>query len=111
MIKTRQDGTELTVYLHGEIDHCIAQIIRDEIETILRKSRIMHLILDFSQVSFMDSSGVGMIIGRYKTVSSYGGVVSAVGLHPPVSRLFHIAGLHRILKTHENQKEMKTNDD
>ena len=71
----------------------------------------MKLILDFSQVSFMDSSGIGMIIGRYKTVSSYGGEVSAIGLHPPINRLFHIAGLHRILKTQENQKEMKTNDD
>ena len=45
----------------------------------------------------MDSSGVGMIIGRYKTMKARGGSVHACGLHPPVDRLFHLAGLHRII--------------
>ena len=45
----------------------------------------------------MDSSGVGMIIGRYKTMKARGGSVHACGLHPPVDKLFHLAGLHRII--------------
>ena len=45
----------------------------------------------------MDSSGIGMIIGRYKTMIARGGGVSASGLRPPVDRLFHLAGLHRII--------------
>ena len=46
---------------------------------------------------FMDSSGVGMIIGRYKTMKAHGGSVYAQGLNPPIDRLFHLAGLHRII--------------
>lgn len=102
MIKSTSHGTELTVFLSGEIDHCTAQQIREEIEALWASGDARHLILDFSHVSFMDSSGVGMIIGRYKTVSSMGGTVSAAGLHPTIDRLFHMAGLHRILHIVEN---------
>lgn len=97
MLKSKRHGDRLCVYLEGEIDHCIAGGLREEIEALLREPGIRALNLDFSGVSFMDSSGVGMIIGRYKTMVARGGTVSASGLHPPVDRLFHLAGLHRIL--------------
>ena len=102
MIKTRQDGTELTVYLHGEIDHCIAQSIRDEIETILRKSRIMHLILDFSQVSFMDSSGLGLILGRFTKATELGIVFKVQNPTPQIKRILDLAGTERLIKIENN---------
>ena len=51
----------------------------------------------------MDSSGVGMIIGRYKTMHARGGSVAACGLQPPIDRLFHLAGLHRIIAITETE--------
>ena len=87
----------LTIRLSGEIDHCSAQRIREKLESLLAPPDIHHIRLDFTDVSFMDSSGVGMIIGRYKTMVARNGRVSAIGLHPPVDRLFRMAGLHRII--------------
>ena len=68
MLQTTKQGDALTVYLTGEIDHCVAEGLRNEIEMLIVAHDPHRLILDFSQVSFMDSSGIGMIIGRYKTM-------------------------------------------
>ncbi len=103
MLQIQQQGQTLTVYLCGEIDHCAAEGLRNEIEMAIFKRNVTRLILDFSQVSFMDSSGVGMIIGRYKTMHARGGSVAACGLHPPVDRLFRLAGLHRIIAVEETE--------
>lgn len=103
MLQYDQQGGALTVYLCGEIDHCAAEGLRNEIEMQIVKRNTNRLVLDFSQVSFMDSSGIGMIIGRYKTMHARGGSVEACGLHPPVDRLFHLAGLHRIIAIKETK--------
>ena len=103
MLQIQQQGQTLTVYLCGEIDHCAAEGLRNEIEMAIVKRNVTRLILDFSQVSFMDSSGVGMIIGRYKTMHARGGSVAACGLQPSVNRLFHLAGLHRIIAITETE--------
>ena len=97
MLESRRTGDRLCVHLSGEIDHCVAASLRGEIESLLRDPTVKSLWRDFSDVTFMDSSGVGMIIGRYKTMKARGGSVHACGLHPPVDRLFHLAGLHRII--------------
>lgn len=97
MLKSKKSGDQLSVYLCGEIDHCVCSTLRQEIESQLNDPRIKRLHLDFSQVTFIDSSGVGMLIGRYKTMIAKRGSVSASGLSEPVNRLFHLAGLHRII--------------
>ena len=96
-MKSEKSGEHLIVYLTGEIDHCSADALRVGIERLLQDRRIKRLTLDFSQVSFMDSSGIGMIIGRYKTMASRGGAIHARAMQPSVERLFHMAGLHRII--------------
>jgi len=97
MLKSARSGNCLSVYLSGEIDHCAASVLRNEIEERIRDPRVHCLHLDFTNVSFIDSSGVGMIIGRYKTMTAKGGSVSAGGLSESVERLFRLAGLHRII--------------
>ena len=105
MIKSRKNGDQLIVYLSGEIDHCTANALRGEIEALLSDTKIRRLLLNFEAVSFMDSSGVGMIIGRYKTMRARGGSVGAYGLHPPVDRLFRMAGLHRIIAQEDTGRQ------
>ena len=95
-LKLCAEGKMVTACLIGEIDHHGAGKLREEIDTMLERNHPDTLILDFREVTFMDSSGIGMIIGRYKTMIARGGCVSASGLRPPVDRLFHLAGLHRI---------------
>ena len=105
MVRFRQDHDSLTVMLFGEIDHHASQNLRTEIERFIKKTMPKHLIFDFSKVSFMDSSGIGMIIGRYKTMISMNGHVSACGLQKPVERLFKMAGLHRIISIMTSQED------
>ena len=101
MLESRRTGDRLCVHLSGEIDHCAASELRAQIEELLQDASIRSLWLDFTDVSFMDSSGVGMIIGRYKTMRERGGSVAACGLKPPVEKLFRMAGLHRIITQEE----------
>lgn len=101
MLKAHREGGRLFVVLSGEIDHCAAEELRQELEKLIADRMISELVLDFGRVSFMDSSGIGMIIGRYKTMAARGGSVIACGLHPPMDRLFRMAGLHRIIAVEE----------
>ncbi len=104
MIKSKKSGDSLTVYLSGEIDHHAALRLREEMEALLGDARIKTLCLDFEQVVFMDSSGVGLLIGRYKTMQARGGRVCARNLRAPVAKLFYMAGLHRIIEYAEGQE-------
>ena len=90
-------GSDMIIFVPEELDHHNAEKIRAGADLILEKQRINQVIFDFQDTVFMDSSGIGMIIGRYKTMIARGGCVSASGLRPPVDRLFHLAGLHRII--------------
>ena len=103
MIEKREE--HLLVYLSGDIDHFCAEKLREEIEEHLRDQSIKRLTLDFSHVSFMDSSGIGMLIGRYKTMAQRGGYVFARNMKPSVDRLFRMAGLHRIIAEAETEGE------
>ena len=105
MIGFKQERSRLIVFLHGDIDHREAGELRTQIEHQIAKNKPKELLLDFSQVSFMDSSGIGMIIGRYKTMMKYGGCVTASGMNDFVLRLFRMAGLHRIIAIEEERME------
>ena len=74
-VTLKQDGKTLTALLSGEIDHHWAAILREKIDERAAAAAPAILILDFSAVTFMDSSGIGLILGRHKLVSAMGGVV------------------------------------
>ncbi len=101
-----KDGT-LTALLSGEIDHHSAQKIRETIDDTAGKTKPRHLVLDFAQVQFMDSSGVGLIMGRYKLMQSLGGQVSIANLPPKIEKIITLAGLNRlaVIERTENQDE------
>lgn len=107
MVMTEKSDESLIVYLSGEIDHCCAEKMRKEIEKHLQDRAVCRLIMDFSRVSFMDSAGIGMLIGRYKTMVERGGCVFARGMQPAVRRLFYMAGLHRIIEEQEPEGEVE----
>ena len=79
-VTLKQDGKTLTALLSGEIDHHWAAILREKIDERAAAAAPAILILDFSAVTFMDSSGIGLILGRHKLVSAMGGVVVDGGL-------------------------------
>ena len=82
--------------LSGEIDHHTASSCRLQIDEQIENSRPKTVILDFSDVSFMDSSGIGLVMGRYKILSELGGNLEITGLSDNSYRVMRLAGLDRI---------------
>lgn len=99
----------LCAYLNGEIDHHTARDIRQAIDTIVEKSHPRHLILDFSGVQFMDSSGIGLVMGRYKLMQAMGGDVTVCGLSPKLEKIVTLSGLSKLIKI-ERMKSNETNE-
>jgi len=94
----------LIVRLSGELDHHEAELLRNEWKNRMYKSPIKHVILNLSAVTFMDSSGLGVILGRYKEVLQIGGEMVVCSLTPPVERLFDMSGLFKIVRLEENEE-------
>ena len=97
MIRVIKRNTAVTAIMDGEIDHCCAGVYKDRIDDAIMDAGVRELRLDLSRVTFMDSSGVGMMIGRYRTMAQRGGRVVATGMNQQIERLFRFAGLHRII--------------
>lgn len=102
IIATRE---RVTAFLEGELDHHTAAEIRFEIDTAVQKYRPNLLKLDFSDISFMDSSGVGLVMGRYRTVQTFGGKVVVTGLSPRLYRVMQLSGLEKIVKIIKKEEE------
>lgn len=86
----------LTAHLFGEIDHHTVRGIRNEIDTSLFENKPERLIIDFSGVSFMDSSGIALIIGRVELCESIGCSIEIVGLSVGLRRLVKLSGVDRL---------------
>ena len=109
MLQTTKQGDALTVYLTGEIDHCVAEGLRNEIEMLIVAHNPHRLILDFSQVSFMDSSGIGLVMGRYRLIRDWNGSVEIHNPAPSIKKVMRLAGLDRIASIHSSPPKSGTN--
>ena len=87
----------VTVVIGGELDHCAAPQIRRMLDDLLDDPRLMHLTLDLENLTFMDSSGIGVLLGRLKVLQSRGGSLSVKNMQPSVEKLFRLSGLHRVI--------------
>lgn len=90
-----KDGI-LTASITCEIDHHTAKVLRERIDAALTKEKPRGLVLDFSAVTFMDSSGLGLITGRVERAGSVGSTVCISGLSSPIEKLLRISGIERI---------------
>lgn len=89
-------GGSLTAYISGDLDHHSAAGIRADIDHAVRTGDVSRLILDFSKVTFMDSSGIGLVMGRYKLMNERGG--TCVVANPPayIGRVMRLSGVNRL---------------
>lgn len=87
----------LTVRLRSELDHRAAEEIRAELDELLKNRSIRRLVLDLGRLKFMDSSGIGLIIGRYKLMARRGGSVSIANADARMDRIFRMAGLYQLV--------------
>lgn len=98
MLCSARCGDQLIVQLNGELDHYSAQSIRRDLDTMLSDPGIKRLILDFSRLTFMDSSGIGVILGRYRIMRDRGGMLYVSRMNTHIARIFHMSGMERVIK-------------
>ena len=92
---TFSDGV-LTAFVQGEIDHHSAVGIRTEIDRRIQKDKPDILRLDYSGVTFMDSSGIGLIMGRYKLISAFSGKLEVVNVPLNMARVVRLSGIEKL---------------
>ena len=89
-------GDRLTARIKGELDHHSAAQARAQLDALLTDERIRELRIDLRGLTFMDSSGIGFIMGRYKKIAPYKGSIYVVNMGRGLERIFKIAGLFTI---------------
>ena len=91
-------GNCLTVHLPEEVDHPVSDDIRKESDNIMRKKYIRIMIFDFSETMFMDSSGIGLIMGRYRAMGMRGDCIRATGVSAYIEKLLHLSGVYKFVE-------------
>ena len=97
MLKVYNDGRRITAALSGDIDHHTARALRVELDELISFSRPEQLILDFAEVGFMDSSGIGLILGRLKAVRAVGGDILIKNARADIAAVIKLSGLEGLL--------------
>lgn len=83
----------------------VATEFRQKVDNALETSGVQNVVFNLQGVNFIDSSGLGVLLGRYKKISSLGGVMSAAQIQPQVSQIFELSGLLKIIKLYHSEKE------
>ncbi len=98
-----RNGATLILHISGELDHHMASEVSRTVDTQIDKGTIKTLIFDFSGMTFMDSSGIGMVMGRYRKMSYLGGQTFVAGIGEEIDRIFTMSGLYHIIPKYEER--------
>ena len=102
-------GEVLIVHLPEELDHHTVGLIREGTDELFTCKKIRNVIFDYENTSFMDSSGIGLIMGRYREVRYLKGNVYLVNINDKMERILQISGLYRVGKRMSTVKEALDN--
>jgi stage II sporulation protein AA (anti-sigma F factor antagonist) len=104
-VKFLNKGNTLIASIIGEMDHHTADYIRDKIDGEMIKSSTKNIVFDFSKVGFMDSSGIGVVMGRYKNISKLNGKTSIIKANDQIRRIFEMSGVVKLVPIYDNIDE------
>lgn len=104
-------GTVLTVKLPTELDHPVSDEIRRESDRIMGRIYIKSMIFDFSGTTFMDSSGIGLLMGRYRALGMRKGCVRVAGVSRHIEKLLKLSGVTRFIETEKVEMTGKQEGD
>ena len=88
----------LTIFLPKEVDHHNAEEIRKSADSVIEKNHIKYVIFDFKDTEFMDSSGIGMIMGRYRAMGMRGNCIRVTGVSVYIEKLLHLSGVYKFVE-------------
>lgn len=97
MVKIYNDGRRITAALSGDLDHHAAREMRAELDEVISRSRPELLILDFENVGFMDSSGIGLILGRTRSLKAVGGELLIKNARTEIEAVIKLSGLGNLI--------------
>lgn len=101
-VKLFKKGTTLVIKIMEDMDHHSAQYLRQKIDNEITKSTVKNIIFDFSNVNFMDSSGIGVVVGRYKNIVKLNGKAGIVNANPKILQIFEMSGVLKIIPAYSN---------
>ncbi len=108
-LKFNKVDDKLVVTLVGELDHHSAEEVRVKIDDRIERDNIKKVIMDFKEVTFMDSSGIGVVIGRLKKIKNRDGEVCITNINKRVDKVFTLSGLYKIITVYNNVNEALAN--
>lgn len=95
----------LVIYVTDDLDHHAVTYLREYSDRLIEAGNVKHIIFDFTDVGFMDSSGIGLIMGRYKKVMFLGGRAAVSNVGEVVNRIFSLSGLYKIIERYDTVPE------
>lgn len=99
------EKSTLIIRLVGELDHHTSEKVREKVDLELEKGLFNNLLFNLEGLVFMDSSGLGMLLGRYKKVRQMDGKMSICCVQPSVNKIFELSGIYKILSVYDNEAE------
>lgn len=97
------EQTCLTIRLPKELDHLVTDELRRESDRIMDRNYVRRILFDFQDTEFMDSSGIGLIMGRYRALGMGRECICAIHVNDYIRRLLRLSGLQRYLKIQEEE--------
>lgn len=104
-IKLISEKRTIVVKIETDLDHHTAIQIRRAVDTKIKSSNAINVIFDFCGVEFMDSSGIGMLMGRYKIANILGGKVLVFGMKKQIKRIIDMSGIDKVIVVCESLEE------
>lgn len=101
-IKFTNRGSTLIASFTGELDHHFAEYARNKIEGELLKATTRNVVFDLTGLGFMDSSGIGVIVGRYANIKKLGGRAVIICKNQKICRILEISGIIKLMPVFEN---------
>ncbi len=96
----------LVVKISGELDLLVAEKLRREIDSKIQSQQVKNLVLNLEKVSFIDSSGLGVIIGRYKRMNAENGRMYIVGASPAVEKILIFSGINKLVPLYRSEQDI-----
>ncbi|WP_066502621.1 anti-sigma F factor antagonist [Abyssisolibacter fermentans] len=110
-LKLKTINNNLIVKLNGELDHHTSEEVRQKIDDFFMARSLKNIVMDFNDLKFMDSSGIGLIIGRYKLVKDRKGTVKITNVDARLKKMMIMSGIQKIAKFYDTLDDACQNNE
>jgi len=101
-VKLFRKGTTLIIKIMEDMDHHSAQDLRQKIDYEIVRATVKNIVFDFANVNFMDSSGIGVVVGRYKNIQKLNGKAAIVNANSKIMQIFEMSGVLKIIPAYSD---------